>query len=171
MAAYQAPPSLGLSRQEHCSGLPFPSPTRESEKWKWSLSVVSDSWRPHKLQPIRLLHPWDFLGKSTRVACHCLLCFSSSMSFWLFLRIFFSLLPLPTCCCLLFTFSIEALSPNHNYIKYSDTSNTCVVSESNSHICSVSSDKSRNCLFLISCNYLLKTRHILWRKKNWSKRA
>ena len=30
-AAYQAPPSLGLSRQEHCSGLPFPSPMHESE--------------------------------------------------------------------------------------------------------------------------------------------
>ena len=26
MAAYQAPPSLGFSRQEHWSGLPFPSP-------------------------------------------------------------------------------------------------------------------------------------------------
>ena len=35
-AAQQAPPSLGLSRQEHWSGLPFPSPMRESEKWKWS---------------------------------------------------------------------------------------------------------------------------------------
>ena len=32
MAAYQAPPSLGFSRQEHWSGLPFPSPMRESEK-------------------------------------------------------------------------------------------------------------------------------------------
>ena len=31
-AAHQAPPSLGFSRQEHWSGLPFPSPTRESEK-------------------------------------------------------------------------------------------------------------------------------------------
>ena len=30
-AAHQAPPSLGLSRQEHWSGLPFPSPMRESE--------------------------------------------------------------------------------------------------------------------------------------------
>ena len=30
-AAHQAPPSLGLSRQEHWSGLPFPSPVRESE--------------------------------------------------------------------------------------------------------------------------------------------
>ena len=31
MAAHQAPPSLGSSRQEHWSGLPFPSPMRESE--------------------------------------------------------------------------------------------------------------------------------------------
>ena len=36
MAAHQAPPSLGFSRQEHWSGLPFPSPMCESEKWKWS---------------------------------------------------------------------------------------------------------------------------------------
>ena len=43
MAAHQAPPSLGFSRQEHWSGLPFPSPRHESEKWKWSCSVVSDS--------------------------------------------------------------------------------------------------------------------------------
>ena len=43
------------------------------EKWKWSRSVVSDSSRPHGLQPTRLLHPWDFPGKSTGVGCHCLL--------------------------------------------------------------------------------------------------
>ena len=36
-------PSLGFSRQEHWSGLPFPSPMHESEKWKWSRSVMSDS--------------------------------------------------------------------------------------------------------------------------------
>ena len=36
----QAPPSLGFSRQEHWSGLPFPSPMHESEKWKWSRSVA-----------------------------------------------------------------------------------------------------------------------------------
>ena len=41
-AAHQAPPSLGFSRQEHWSGLPFPSPKHESEKWKGSRSVVSD---------------------------------------------------------------------------------------------------------------------------------
>ena len=32
MAAHQAPPSLGFSRQEYWSGLPFPSPLHESEK-------------------------------------------------------------------------------------------------------------------------------------------
>ena len=32
MAAHQAPPSLEFSRQEHWSGLPFPSPMQESEK-------------------------------------------------------------------------------------------------------------------------------------------
>jgi len=42
-AAHQAPLSLGFSRQEHWSGLPFPSPMHESEKRKWSRSVVSDS--------------------------------------------------------------------------------------------------------------------------------
>ena len=73
MAAHQAPSSLGFSRQEHWSGLPFPSPMHESKKWKWSCSVVSDSWRPHGLQPTRLLRPWDFPSKSTGVGCHCLL--------------------------------------------------------------------------------------------------
>ena len=32
MAAHQAPPFLGFSRQEHWSGLSFPSPIHESEK-------------------------------------------------------------------------------------------------------------------------------------------
>ena len=40
-AAYQASLSMGFSRQEHWSGLPFPSPMHESEKGKWSRSVVS----------------------------------------------------------------------------------------------------------------------------------
>ena len=33
-AAHQAPPSLGFCKQEHWSGLPFPSPMHESEKIK-----------------------------------------------------------------------------------------------------------------------------------------
>ena len=73
MAAQQASSFLGFSRQEHWSGLPFPSPMHESEKWKWSRSVISDSSQPHGLQPTRLLRPWDFLDKSTGVGCHCLL--------------------------------------------------------------------------------------------------
>ena len=68
-----APLSLGFSRQEHWSGLPFPSPMHEGEKWKWSRSIVSDPQRPHGLQPTRVLCPWDFPGKSTGVGCHCLL--------------------------------------------------------------------------------------------------
>ena len=80
MAAHQAPPSLGFSRQEHWSRLPFPSPMHESEKWKWSRSDVSDCSWPHGLQPTRLLRPWDFPGKSTGVGCQRLLR-SLSLSF------------------------------------------------------------------------------------------
>ena len=77
MATHQIPPSLGFSRQDHWSGLPFPSFMHcmkvKSEKWKWSCSVMSDSLWPHGLQSTRLLRPWDFPGKSTGVGCHCLL--------------------------------------------------------------------------------------------------
>ena len=73
-AAHQAPPSLGFSRQEDWSGLPFPSPMYVSEKW--SCSVMSDSLQPRGLYPTRLLCPWDFPGKSTGVGCHCLLIFA-----------------------------------------------------------------------------------------------
>ena len=45
-AAHQALPSLGFSRLEYWSGLPFPSPMHKSEKWKWSHSVVSDFATP-----------------------------------------------------------------------------------------------------------------------------
>ena len=72
-AAHQALPSPGFSRQEHWSGLPFPSPMHASEKWKWSHSVMFDPQWPHGLQPSKLLCPWDFPGKSTGVGCHCLL--------------------------------------------------------------------------------------------------
>ena len=49
-----------------------------SNAWKWSRSVMSDPQRPHGLQPTRLLHPWEFPGKSTGVGstgvgCHFLL--------------------------------------------------------------------------------------------------
>ena len=70
--ACQTPPSMGFSRQESWSGLPFPPPVHESETWKWSRLVVSDSVRPHR-QPIRLCCSWDSPGKNTGVGCHFLL--------------------------------------------------------------------------------------------------
>ena len=73
-AAHQAPPSPGFSRREPWSGSPCPSPMHASEEWKGSRSVVSDSERLHGLQASRLLRPWDFPGKSTRMGCHRLLC-------------------------------------------------------------------------------------------------
>ena len=40
----------------------------------WNVaSIVSDSVRPHRRQPIRLPHPWGSPGKSTGVGCHSLL--------------------------------------------------------------------------------------------------
>ena len=100
--ACQAPLSMEFSRQEYWRGLPCPSPedlldpgiepmsSASPELQGDSLqlsypgspcsilccccccccvaSVVSDS-----VQPTRLLHPWDFPGKSTGVGCHCLL--------------------------------------------------------------------------------------------------
>ena len=39
----ETPETAAHSRQEHWSGLPFPSPMHESEKSKWSRSAVSDS--------------------------------------------------------------------------------------------------------------------------------
>ena len=62
-ATHEAAPSLGFSRQEHWSGLPSPSPMHETEKWKWSHSVVCDSVRPHRWQPTRLLHPGIFQAR------------------------------------------------------------------------------------------------------------
>ena len=50
-AAHQAPPPLGFSRQEHWSGLPFPSPMHESEKWKWSGSVTTLWTAAHQAPP------------------------------------------------------------------------------------------------------------------------
>ena len=40
MAAYQAPPSLGFSRQEHWSGLPFPSPMTEQKAFELTVHGV-----------------------------------------------------------------------------------------------------------------------------------
>ena len=41
--------------------------------------IMSNSVRPHRWQPTRLLCPWDFPGKSTGVGCHCLLRHTSGL--------------------------------------------------------------------------------------------
>ena len=64
-------------------------------------SVVSDSVRPHGLQPTRLLCPWDSPGKNTGVGCHFLLhCHLFSLyiiaciSFFIELWLIYSVVPI-----------------------------------------------------------------------------
>ena len=39
-AAHQAPPSLGFSRQEHWSGLPFPSPINVIKYFTYKIKII-----------------------------------------------------------------------------------------------------------------------------------
>ena len=55
--AYQAPLSMGLSRQEYWSGLPLPSPYICISSVQFNRSVMSNSLRPHELQYARPLCP------------------------------------------------------------------------------------------------------------------
>ena len=71
--AYQAPPSMGFSRQGYWSGLPFPSPMHESEKWKWSRSVVSTLSDPIDCSLPGFSIHGIFQIRVTGVGCHCLL--------------------------------------------------------------------------------------------------
>ena len=52
--------------------------------WKWKVKVKSLSrvrlFQPPGLQPTRLLRPWDFPGRSTRVGCHCFTVWATSKS-------------------------------------------------------------------------------------------
>ena len=70
-SSHQAPLSLGFSRQEHRSGLPFPSPMQESKKWKWSCLVMSDlvtPWTSAYQAPLSL----GFSRQEHWSGCHCL---------------------------------------------------------------------------------------------------
>ena len=60
-------PGILQARTLEWVAISFSFSLHESENWKWSRSVVSDPQRPHGRQPTRLLCPWDFPGKSTRV--------------------------------------------------------------------------------------------------------
>ena len=101
MVTYQALRSMGFSRQEYWSRLPFPSPgdlpnpgiepaspALQADSLPLShlgspfiyllplllsRSVVSNFLQPHGLQPARFLCPWDSPGKNTGVGCHFLL--------------------------------------------------------------------------------------------------
>ena len=72
MAAHQAPPSLGFSRQEHWSGLPFLSPMHESEVAQLcpTLSDPMDCSLPgssiHGILQARVLE-WDAIAFSKGV--------------------------------------------------------------------------------------------------------
>ena len=52
-AAHQAPLSMGFSRQEYWSGLPFPSPVESISSVQFSRSVVSDCLQSHESKHAR----------------------------------------------------------------------------------------------------------------------
>ena len=95
MAAHQASLSLGFSRQEPWSGLTFPSPMYESEKWKWKWSPVwllATPWTAAYQAPpsmgfsrqgywsgLPLPSPGDFLGKAKNLATKITLCNNSDL--------------------------------------------------------------------------------------------
>ena len=78
-AAYQAPLSMGVSRQEYWSGSPVPSPKHSmllSHFSRVRLCATSQTAAHHdplSMGVSRLLCPWEFPGKSTGVGCHFLL--------------------------------------------------------------------------------------------------
>ena len=84
MAAPQAPLSLGFSRQDYWSGLPFPSPMVRAK-----LLQLCPTLRPYGQQPTMLLCPQDSLGKNTGVGCHFLLWILSykSENWWMKLKL------------------------------------------------------------------------------------
>ena len=45
-AAYQAPPSMGFSRQEYWSGVPLPSPDVKLSKDKNQIRLAAANYRP-----------------------------------------------------------------------------------------------------------------------------
>ena len=112
MAAHQAPLSLGFSRQEHWSGLPFSSLVHESEKWKWSrkscptLSDPMDCSLPgssfHGICQAKVLE-WGAIAFSKRnygktqfqqMDCRALVWINSGVKMLMFLQ----KLPIHSCC-------------------------------------------------------------------------
>ena len=73
MAAHQAPPSLGFSRQEHWSGLPFPSPVIKVK----SASEVAQSC-PTLSNPMHCSPP----GSSVHGICQARVLEWGAIAFW-----------------------------------------------------------------------------------------
>ena len=59
-----------LSSSHHHSGFLFPILSESENEIIQLCPILCD---PTELQPTRLLHPWNFLGKNTGVGCHFLL--------------------------------------------------------------------------------------------------
>ena len=57
------------------------STKKQGESESISHSFLSDSLRPHGLQPARLLCPWDSPGKNTGVGCYFLMCNTKAHTF------------------------------------------------------------------------------------------
>ena len=71
-AAYQAPPSMGFSRQEYWSGVPLSSPKQYLPLLLHHFSRVRLCATPETAAH-QASHPWDSPGKNTGVGCHFLL--------------------------------------------------------------------------------------------------
>ena len=100
MAAHQAPPSLGFSRQEYWSGLPFPSPTETStsvllttakpltvwittncgkflKRWEYHLTCLLRNLYVGQEATVRTEHEttdWFQIGKGVHQVCILSLC-------------------------------------------------------------------------------------------------
>ena len=77
-AAHQAPPSLGFSRQEHWSGLPFPSQSALGTSYEWIIHDLSfRDWHVHPcpsmLSPVSGLPSLSRLGHCHHMNLACLL--------------------------------------------------------------------------------------------------
>ena len=71
-AAYQAPPSMGFSRQEYCSGVPLPSPGLKLhiQKTKIMASGPNTSWQTDR-ETVEIVTDFIFLGSKITADADC----------------------------------------------------------------------------------------------------
>ena len=94
------------------------------------------SLRPHGLQPTRLLHPWDFPGKSIGVGCHCL-ALGEPLIYWRekgryspcpqVFSVWWRILSVPPCCAVLNTFFNLSMTPIHHLDKANNVKTSVTV--------------------------------------------